>query len=114
MPLSHALFILLQFFVCNLLFSQSDDSVRIKNDSSRKQQQEAVVEYRQWRDSVSRERLLKHIEKNGKSLDAFLAEMKEKEEKKQRQRYVRIGLGAILLLVLMVSLARSWRRKNRT
>ena len=49
------------------------------------------------------------VERNGKNLDQFLSEMRERERKQRVQLYIRIALGAAFLIVLIIGLTR--RRK---
>jgi hypothetical protein len=99
-----------QFFLTLPIFAQPKDTAGIRYDSARALVQKTV---QQWKDSVERERLLQNMQKNGKSLDAFLAEMKENEEKVKRRNRIRFGAGAILLFMLFFTIARRYRQRKR-
>lgn len=91
------LFLLLPF----LLQGQPRDSPSV--DTVRKELYRKVAkEVDRWEDSVQAAHIKQNVIKNGKPLDQFLQEMKEKEKAEKRQHYFRIGLGAVFLLALLI------------
>jgi len=109
--------ILLLLVVCALMFStpclfaQTGDTVITVTDTTRQSVREAAKrEFERWQDSMRAVRIKEDVKKHGKSLDAFLEEMREKERAEKRQTLFRIGIGVLFLIVLAVSLAR--RRKK--
>lgn len=111
MRLLWVLFLLFPFFAAPSLSAQAQDSNALANDSARHQVRQSVKnEFERWKDSVEAVRIKKEVEKNGKPLDVFLQEMREREKAEKRQLYFRIGLGALFLTVLALGLAR--RRKK--
>lgn len=105
-------------FVAQVLFSisvnaQSNDTVISLQDSTREEVRQTVKkEFERWQDSVQAERIKENVKKNGKSLDVFLQEMREKEEARKRQWYFRIGLGTLFLVVVVVGIVRTRKRRG--
>lgn len=92
-------------------FSQPNDSALRHRDSLRHVVHDiAKKAVEGYRDSVKAERIKEDVRKNGKPLDAFLAEMKEEKKAGQRQLYFRVALVVLFLVVIAVGLFR--RRKN--
>lgn len=92
---------------------QSRDTTFRLNDTVNRttlDKKRVVIERRN--DSANATRIKEYVEKNGKSLDAFLAEIREQKESKQRQVYMRVAFGILFLIVVVVSLVRR-RRGNR-
>lgn len=113
MRLAVICFVLLQLVFSQPLFSQPVDTVNKTTGPTRRNLEEAVKMHREWQDSIDRERLLQQIEKNGKSLDAFIAEGKEKERKEKRRQNIRIGAGVVFLFVLFFTIARRYKQRTR-
>jgi hypothetical protein len=67
--------------------------------------------YEQVQDSLYLQRMKRSVNENGKVLDQFLADFKERQEREKRQLYIRIGLGIAFVAVLIYGLLR--RRKSR-
>ena len=67
--------------------------------------------YEQLQDSLYRQRMQRSINENGKVLEEFLADFKERQEREKRQTYIRIGLGIAFVALLIYGLLR--RRKAR-
>lgn len=68
-------------------------------------------EFERWQDSMKAVRIKENVQKHGKSLDAFLQEMRDKEKAQKRQRLFHIGLGVALLVALAIGLVR-WRKNS--
>lgn len=102
------------YFLSIPVKAQPVDSFANAVDSSSKAIEKATNDFQRWQDSVQREKILRNVESNGKSLDAFLQEMKEKEEKQKRRTYFRIGAGVLFLFALFVTIARRSRSKKRS
>lgn len=100
---------LLLFFAPAVNGQAQDTTITLTNTDRDSVRQLVKQEFERWRDSVQAARIKQNVEKNGKSLDAFLIEMKEREKAEKRQLYVRIGVGVLFLTVLTLGLAR-WRR----
>ncbi|WP_121354490.1 hypothetical protein [Flavisolibacter nicotianae] len=104
------LFLLLAFLLSPTSVP-AQDTVRSMNDSSPAAVQKMVrAEFERWQDSMKAVRIKQDVQAHGKTLDAFLKEMKERENEQKRQRLFRIGLGVALLIALAIVLVR--RRKN--
>lgn len=109
----HLLFVLCAILLSTPpLFAQHPDTVITITDSSHEAVRQIVKkEFERWQDSMRAVRIKEDVKKYGKSLDAFLQEMKEKEKAQKRQLYFRIGVGVLFLIVLAVGLARRKRKK---
>ncbi|MDQ6608541.1 MAG: hypothetical protein M3Y85_01825 [Bacteroidota bacterium] len=93
-------------------YSQNVDSLSRSIDSSSKKLQEVTRDFNQWQDSSHQISLRRFSTKDSKTLDEFLAEMKERESSENRQLYIRIGAGALFLIVLIYSQVRRRRKKD--
>ncbi len=103
------LLLFLLFIIATSLHAQSNDTAKKAAESTRNAVRQPAKIIR-LQDSVQAERIIRQVQKNGKPLDAFLQERREKEKARKRQQYLRIGLGAAFLIVLALILAR--RRKK--
>lgn len=101
--------LLFQIFLLPVAGAQPEDTLTSGSDTIpiRKLVEK---EAQRWRDSVDAVRIKTTVQKNGKALDAFLQEMREREKAHKRQVYFRIGLVAVFFVVLVVGLIR--RRKK--
>ena len=112
MPLRFLFVLSVLFLSTTSLFAQTGDTEIIVTDTSRETVRQSVQkEFERWQDSMRAVRIKEDVKKHGKSLDAFLQEMKEQERAKKRQRYFRIGVGVLFLIVLAAGLARRRRKK---
>jgi hypothetical protein len=103
---------LLQFGIP--VYSQSIDSISRGVDSSSKALQEAAKKFQRLEDSLAKLQIQQSLDQNSKSLDLFLADMKEREKKEKRQLYIRIGLGVAFLAIVVYGLVRRRKKKNST
>ena len=103
---------LLSILSSPFLSAQSTDSLTRAIDANAQAIEQSAKEIQRWKDSLEREKIFRNLEEHGQSLDDFLQEMRAKEEKRKRQVYYRIGFGALFLIVLVVSLARRYKRKG--
>lgn len=83
-----------------------DTTITVTNATQDSVRQLVKKEFERYRDSMEALRIKQNVAKNGKSLDAYLQEMKEEEKARQRQVYFGIGFGVIFLLILAVGFAR--------
>jgi len=108
-PLRFILATFLFYFLFTPVYSQNIDSLTRAIDSSSKAFQEVEKSFQNLQDSLYRVQMQRSLDQNSKTLDSFLAGMKEREKKEKQQMYIRLGLGAVFLTVLIIGLAR--RRK---
>lgn len=109
MPFRLLCFFTVQFFLLTTATAQPGDTILSGNDSNRILRM-AEKEAQRWRDSMDAIRIKNTVKEKGKSLEAFLNEMKEREQARKRQEYIRVGALAILFAALIVSFLR--RRKK--
>jgi hypothetical protein len=82
-------------------------------DSVRAAARRMVDAHNRVRDSINFERVRRHVDQHGQSLDDYLAAERERERKEKRSHWVRLGAGAILLFALFVAIARRSKQRNR-
>lgn len=104
--------LLLQALFFAPVYSQNADSIARVIDSSSKLIQKTTQDVERWKDSLNQMQLRRFTQQNGKDLDLFLADMKEREREEKQQLYIRIGLGAAFLAVLIFGLLRRRKKKN--
>ena len=113
MRLLFLVFLAAQLLLTSSLFAQNTDSFSTAADSATaKALQHRKKEFEHWQDSVQASRIKKEVERNGKPLDVFLQEMKERERVQRRQTYIRIGAGILFFTVLVINFLRR-RKKGR-
>ena len=104
MPSRCMVLLFAEVFFFDTLSTQRGD---ITQDSARTAVKEIIQkEFGRWQDSVKAVRIKDEVRRNGKPLNAFLEEMREKENVRKRQWYFRIGLGVAFLIAIAASLLR--------
>ena len=86
------------------LFSQDSVAQTTSVDTTVKQ-----TPYDRLQDSLYLQRMKRSMNENGKVLEQFLADFKERQEREKRQAYIRTGLGIAFVAVLIYGL---WRRRK--
>jgi hypothetical protein len=105
--------VLLQLSLTQHLSAQSSDTFHHSADSSHNTATQPVKVFHRFNDNEQFERIKNEVAKNGKPLDAFLQQMKERENARKRQVYFRTGLVIAFLLVMVLTFALRRKQKNR-